>query len=887
LTLSNFTTLGPFVSAHSVTAGTVVRDPVSGKELLAVGGSSRTQGAYIELIQPDTGAGTIYPAPLRSPGFIASGLIAVPSRNLLILSTTSDGSFHVFDLVAKKYLNTSALAADTVQRSTWSLALGADGRAYLGAGPPLALLALDFSQAASGKFSVENIPLPTEMATTFSGNEYVHNLIPLPDGRLLCRFMQVGAANYIYDPTTKTFTTAGLPAELESPFYVKPAPIAITSGSGTTEVLLTVTSPALAIEAHQPSGALVASYPVPGAPSGAVFSSNLAAAGQTIYGAIQGTSAAIVSLDLSMGSAKLLVPTPPVLPAGSTLGPIRRVHVNADGTLTVSYLINGSSYGSYLFVPATSVLTPIATGGPLLPESISSGASFGGLLFAGSRAFKLNADKSLALASVSDLPFALPAGATLSSNGGTNYAGQLFVGLFEKSTGSVHNFVVSAVGATPMEVPVAPAHTGQWFGFGATSTQYGVFGEDLYALSATAFTATASQILKAIVDVPLYSASGFLRADTARNRLWGEADLLTQAVSSFDLGTRHATTTQPLTETAGELYGVAFLSVPSSSAPSDIVFGASYLYAASYVGGQIIQYNPDAAWDTTYASNPRVLANLGSYVRDPITKAYVQVRSYNRAAPLNPYVRPMAGIAVSPDRTKLYSGWGATYGRTGGAVAITDPVGGPTRQNTLLVENPFGDAYPYAIIGLDASASYIFVGTSPYVNGMAAFTTPMKFGVIDVQKVNAGATTYLAYAKDFAANDAVEKLVYDANSKRVLVLHHLGGVDVFDAGALAAGNTSDAALWPLAAVTAGLPKVALTEAGGLMSSAVSCGAGFVCYVSRNVGNQPVVVALNMGTGTFTETVGLGAAGSFINSLELDNGKLYGMLGVNLFSLNAQ
>jgi len=877
VSLTQLTNIGPFISAHSLTTGTVINDPLTNTAALAVAGYTHA-GTYLEIINPTTGKGEVHPAPVRLQGYNSWAILGVPAQNLLILAS-SEGAFNVFDLdpSARKFLNSTPLTPDLVQRYAWSLAIGGDGRAYLGAGPPLALLALDFSQARSGKFSVENIPLPPEMATTFSSNEYLHYVIALPDGRLLCRFTLAGSANYIFDPSTKTFTTAGLPPELEAPFSVKPAPVLAHLPNGSTAIITTSTNPSLQLSAYDPiSQNLVTSYGLSGLSSGASFSSNIAQSGEYLYVGIQNTSAQIAQINLSTGTATMITPPTPNLAAGSVLGHLQRIFANSDGTLTVSYLVNNSSFSSYTFSPALQTFTSIVNGGPQPPQNMTSGAVFGGLFFAGNRVFQVNADKSLSVVSPSNLLMSTPSGMSLSSLLSENSLGQLFLSFYNPADKKIHDFAYDSPVATPVEIPVAPPHSGQSFGFGSDHTQYGVMGEDFYTLSPMAFNAQLNQILKPIQDTPIFSSSGFLCPDPARNSLWAQPDIITQSLTSLNLSNLQRSVTQPLVETDGESYGVTVLTTAQPSSPpatADIQFGVPYLYNVTYAGGQITQYNPDAPWDATYTTNPRILTNLGSYVKDA-SGNYIQVQSYKRSVPLNSYVRPMTGIISSPDGTALYSGWGAAYGKEGGAIAITDPVPGPKQVNTTLIENPFGDQYPYGIIGLAASSTYLFIGTSPYVNGLPALTSAMKFGVVDLSKIKVGASNYLVYSKDFTPNDAVEKIIYDPGRNRALVLHHLGTLDIFDPQTMS---------WPL--TTTSLPKAALNGDGSLLNSAVLCAPGFICYSSTNSSNQPLIVIVNMNNGNFTETATIGTAGTLINSMTVMNSKLYGLLGTNLFSLS--
>src|SRR5213076_338199 len=86
--------------------------------------------------------------------------------------------------------------------------------------------------------------------------------------------------------------------------------------------------------------------------------------------------------------------------------------------------------------------------------------------------------------------------------------------------------------------------------------------------------------------------------------------------------------------------------------------------AVAYVGGDVIEYDPIQPWDQLGGKNPRTIAHL-------TTKGYI---------------RPTAGVRVGPGGL-LYSGWMASYGKYGGAIAVTDPKSGATK----LIENPLGE----------------------------------------------------------------------------------------------------------------------------------------------------------------------------------------------------
>jgi hypothetical protein len=120
----------------------------------------------------------------------------------------------------------------------------------------------------------------------------------------------------------------------------------------------------------------------------------------------------------------------------------------------------------------------------------------------------------------------------------------------------------------------------------------------------------------------------------------------------------------------------------------DVAFHDNKIYAVSYAGGDIVEYDPAQPWDQLSGKNPRTIAHLTSKATSV----------------------PIGGIHVGPDH-KLYSTWMAKYGTYGGALAITDP----TTRETELIENPLGEQ---AACGLALDDDHIYLGTSLDGNGL-------------------------------------------------------------------------------------------------------------------------------------------------------------------------
>jgi hypothetical protein len=245
----------------------------------------------------------------------------------------------------------------------------------------------------------------------------------------------------------------------------------------------------------------------------------------------------------------------------------------------------------------------------------------------------------------------------------------------------------------------------------------GVRGQDYFVLRAGDKTLN----LKSIPGESSPRPTFFLRVDD-RNRLWGGSPL-GQTLFWMDLQTKKVVNTGAICDNNGEVY--------------DVAFRGDKVYAVAYVGGDIVEYQPDKPWDQWNGKNPRSLAKMNKYG----------------------YIRPEAGVTFGPGG-KLYSGWWAKYGTYGGAVAITDPDTGETE----LIENPFGKQ---AIHSLAVGDQTLYVGTSVFGNGLANQKDPIAFGVIDL------VTKKVVFEKRFEKLLVVRDLHYDAKTRQVVMaLYH-------------------------------------------------------------------------------------------------------------------
>ena len=218
--------------------------------------------------------------------------------------------------------------------------------------------------------------------------------------------------------------------------------------------------------------------------------------------------------------------------------------------------------------------------------------------------------------------------------------------------------------------------------------------------------------------IPVESAprpSLFLRCDP-QGRLWG-GPTFGQTLCYLDTRTRKTVNTGAVCDAGGEVY--------------DVTFREGKVYAASYAGGDITEYDPAKPWDQWNKTNPRPIATVGGA-----------------------YIRPTGGILTGADG-RLYSGWMAKYGTYGGALAITDVKAGKTD----LIENPLGEQ---AITGLASDEKYAYLGTSLAANGLPNKSGEgARFGVVDL------ATRKAVFTHEFPGVAEVRALALDKQTGRL------------------------------------------------------------------------------------------------------------------------
>lgn len=301
----------------------------------------------------------------------------------------------------------------------------------------------------------------------------------------------------------------------------------------------------------------------------------------------------------------------------------------------------------------------------------------------------------------------------------------------------------------------------------------------------------------------------FLRLDE-KGRLWGGPHF-GQTLFWMDTRTRQVVNTPKICNAGGEVY--------------DVAFHNGKVYAVAYAGGDIVQYDPESAWDQWNNINPRVIASVSG----------------------KGYIRPTAGVLLAPDG-KLYSGWMARYGVYGGAVAITDP----TTGETDLIENPLGEQ---AVEGLAVDEKFIYIGTSLGANGLPNKKGEWaRFGVMDKS------TKRVIFRHEFERASGVRTFWLDASTKR-LALSVDGRLYLFETASRKFVNLpSDA------------PRVG--------SRIVGLGDGKAYYGSGNA-----IVEIEMRTGNTERAAELPAGIS--NVAVAPDGTLYAACGADIYRIRRQ
>jgi len=330
----------------------------------------------------------------------------------------------------------------------------------------------------------------------------------------------------------------------------------------------------------------------------------------------------------------------------------------------------------------------------------------------------------------------------------------------------------------------------------------GVRGQDYFVIQPGDSTVN----LKPIPVEPAPRPTFFLRLDE-KNRLWGGPSF-GQTLFWMDAQTGKTVNTGTVCNSGGEVY--------------DVTFHDGKVYAVAYAGGDIIRYDPEAAWDQWNNVNPRVIASVGE----------------------RGYIRPTAGVVLSPDGM-VCSGWMAKYGVYGGAIALTDPATGKTD----LIENPLGEQ---AVEGLAVDAKFLYVGTSLGANGLPNKVGEWaRFGIID------RSTKEVVLRHEFEGASSVRSFWLDADTGR-LAMAVAGRLHLFD--------TRSRTFVPVP-----------TDALGVGSRIAGLGDGKAYY-----GSGRAVIRVDMRTGKAEQVAELPANVS--NVAVATDGTLYASCGADVYRI---
>lgn len=234
--------------------------------------------------------------------------------------------------------------------------------------------------------------------------------------------------------------------------------------------------------------------------------------------------------------------------------------------------------------------------------------------------------------------------------------------------------------STLVECAEVPYATGNVYAVDDDGTLYGVRGQDWFVARKG-----RKPELAVIPGEAGPRPTHLLRADD-RGRVWG-GPTFGQTLFHVDVRTGKTVNTRTVSDFGGEVY--------------DLTVVDGICYAAAYVGGEVIRYDPDAPWNQIDHVNPRSLLTLTP-----------------------DYIRPTGGICQLPGK-RLASGWMAKYGTFGGAIAVTDIA----TEKSKVYTDPLG---PWCIQGLCAVGDLLFATTGNSANGLPSKADVWsQWGLID------------------------------------------------------------------------------------------------------------------------------------------------------------
>jgi streptogramin lyase len=367
--------------------------------------------------------------------------------------------------------------------------------------------------------------------------------------------------------------------------------------------------------------------------------------------------------------------------------------------------------------PVTMIFDPAAKQFSRAPESLQSaahGVSWNGLFLTGNKAYRMPD-----LAEATPLPFPAPPadGGSWSVDGTLSDDRTLVL----RQGSAIYRCRAGEKELT--KLIDFPLDNVALYAMNDRGEIFGVRGQDYFVLR----PGDRSLTLKPIPGDAAPRPSHFLRVDD-QERVWG-GPTFGQTLFYHDTKTGKTVNTRTVSDHGGEVYDVAVID--------------GICYAVAYSGGEIIRFDPNAAWDQIHHVNPKTIA---------------------RVAP--EYIRPAAGVTVGPDG-RLYSGWWAQYGTYGGAVAMTDPASGKTE----VIPDPLG---PQCVSGLAVAGDVLLIGTTTSANGLPKQAgASAQLGVYDLKERK------VQYSHSFPGAGSVYSLVYDAMTGRAAFLVD-GRLHLFD-----------------------------------------------------------------------------------------------------------
>jgi streptogramin lyase len=378
---------------------------------------------------------------------------------------------------------------------------------------------------------------------------------------------------------------------------------------------------------------------------------------------------------------------------------LRYVSATPEGDLLCRFMFDRPTVLRY--DPKTKEFGPV----PDSLQSIELGVAWNGYFLAGTRAWK-----GKGLDEVTPVPFPIP-----EKEGKwevDTYLTDEKV-LYLRQGHAIYRYESGDPGLT--RVAEVDLRGGQVYAVNGKGELLGVRGQDYFVLRPEESVLRLRRIPGSCAGRPVH----FIKTDP-KGRLWGGPPF-GQTLFCLDPATKAVENTGTVCDAMGEVY--------------DVAFAGDAVYAAAYAGGNIIRYHPDRPWDQYGGTNPVTIAGLKD----------------------RGYIRPTGGICKGP-KGKLYSGWMASYGIYGGAIAVTDTETGETD----LIENPLG---PMAVSGLASDGRLLYVGSSRFANGMPEQKdTAPSFGILDPE------TRTAIFQQSFPNARQVGGIHFDEATGRVVVV---------------------------------------------------------------------------------------------------------------------